>query len=188
MHTVFDIGANTGTWSRRAKSLFREAEFYLFEPNERLVHAHDLPGKSRSIKAAVSRSSGKKQFYVYENSVYSGLNRSTEAIDLADIVDVDVVSIDDFIRYSGARVPSLIKVDVEGTEMDVLEGMTTTLGSPERMLIVCEFSSLSGELVEIDKFLSNWGFSLFSLYNGYVDPRSGLKFGDALFGRISSER
>ena len=44
---------------------------------------------------------------------------------------IAVVSGDEIIAKNDARAPNLIKIDVEGHELEVLEGMTATLKRPE---------------------------------------------------------
>lgn len=56
--------------------------------------------------------------------------------DRSGSVEVDVVTIDDFADARGLPPPSLVKIDVEGAELEVLRGMTETLRSHAPVLIV----------------------------------------------------
>ena len=47
--------------------------------------------------------------------------------DISGRLEVSIVAIDDAIAQRGLRPPSLVKIDVEGAEIDVLGGMTETL-------------------------------------------------------------
>jgi hypothetical protein len=52
-------------------------------------------------------------------------------------IDVAMTSLDDFIRSHSARGPTLVMIDVEGAEIEVLRGMRETV-LRHRPVIMCE--------------------------------------------------
>jgi FkbM family methyltransferase len=99
---------------------------------ERNVAANHL-GQVTIVRAAAGRAPGDREFYVrgdvsavnsfYPTSVYAGVTR---------IVRVPVLPIDDLV--DGAV--DLVKIDVEGAELEVLAGMSRVLTSPGLRLVV----------------------------------------------------
>ncbi|EFK95072.1 conserved hypothetical protein, partial [sediment metagenome] len=59
--------------------------------------------------------------------------------DGCDSVEVDVTTVDDFVRERNISV-DLIKMDVEGSEPDVLEGMVDTLNRNPGIKIITELA------------------------------------------------
>jgi hypothetical protein len=62
------------------------------------------------------------------------------------VIDVELVAIDDLIRSGELRPPALVKIDVEGAEIAVLEGMRETIGR-HRPAIICELHGTHSEFV-----------------------------------------
>lgn len=140
---VYDIGANIGYFTMlAARRVGNGGQIYAFEPVRRNA-------------AAIMRSAELNHFdnvTVYERAVGAAggiaelnLARHIGGAMLASIgappdkvgsFPVEVVAIDDFIDEMRLRPPSLIKVDVEGAELDVLRGMTRTLIAYAPVLIV----------------------------------------------------
>ena len=128
---VWDVGANEGLYTRRFAGLVDgEGQVVAFEPApatfDRLVtNTADLP-TIVNLQLALSTESGEASFFYSETSdVESGLSRASGGEDAQEMkVRVergDVVAAD----YP----PNMIKIDVEGFELQVLEGLAQTLAS-----------------------------------------------------------
>jgi len=62
------------------------------------------------------------------------------------VLEVDVVAVDELVA-DGLRAPDVVKIDVEGSELAVLEGMRETIRSHEPV-IICELHATNVEFVE----------------------------------------
>jgi hypothetical protein len=78
----------------------------------------------------------------------------TQAAPDAKIYEINVVSIDDFV-LQGNRPPSLIKIDVEGFELSVLQGAQNTLARV-RPLVICEVRK--DAWTPLSSFMSSVGY------------------------------
>lgn len=83
--------------------------------------------------------------------------------DASDDPVVRTITGDRYIRSQDARIPAALKIDVEGAERRVLEGMHETLGNPECRLVYCEVHpSLLPEFDDseddVTEFLTEHGF------------------------------
>jgi len=70
---------------------------------------------------AVSSTSGWSCFYVSPNSEASSLNQRTETDGKVQRVDVRTITLEDFLLSEQLESIDLLKMDIEGAELDVLE-------------------------------------------------------------------
>jgi FkbM family methyltransferase len=117
---IFDIGANVGFYSLLASVLTGSTgHVFAFEPlprNLSLLRRHIALNKSDNITvidAAVARESGSTRF-MNGNPASSGICENGE-------LTVRTVALDDINLPKPARV-DLLKIDVEGAELSVLQG------------------------------------------------------------------
>jgi FkbM family methyltransferase len=167
----YDLGANIGFFTTLAARLVGDGgRVYAFEPNpECAAQARRnaaLNGFSHVevIEAAVSSASGRARLHL------GGTNLSSTIVDAAPGPEIDValMSVDDFIRDRAARGPTLVMIDVEGAEVDVLRGMRETVAR-HRPFIMCEVHWIN------DAFLSYCADQLAPI--GYsVRPLTGEQF------------
>jgi FkbM family methyltransferase len=139
---VFDIGAHAG----HSALLFRQrcAKVFAFEPDPEPFRtlATRFCGCAAvvPIQAAVGRSAGTVQLSLDHRGPAAGSSSLlghlfTESERLqAPKVPVQVLTIDDFCRDQGV-VPDFIKIDVEGSEPDVIEGAWAILSQARPPLI-----------------------------------------------------
>jgi FkbM family methyltransferase len=123
--TVYDIGANVGFFSLLASRLAGSGGIvYAFEPqprNVRLLEFHRAANgitNLRILDAAVSARDGVAQFQSAKGPAMGSLAESGEYA-------VTTVTVDSF--ASDHRPPDVMKIDVEGAEVEVLTGATKTL-------------------------------------------------------------
>lgn len=123
-HVVLDIGANVGLFSiwlaRRAPGV-RVAAFEPFPENYQAL-VGNLTGWDHRIKAfnlAVGRTSGHGQMLATGGR---SLDHRLAFSDSAGAPVVSVISLSDAIRLTGSDTIDLLKLDVEGAELDILEG------------------------------------------------------------------
>lgn len=126
---VYDVGANVGVYSLLASSRVGAAgRVYAFEPMERnlgYLHRHLRLNRTQNcfvLEAAVSDTDGTRRFSTADWDYSMGR--------LAQEGEIVVASITlDSCVYGEKRLPppNLIKIDVEGAEMEVLAGASRML-------------------------------------------------------------
>lgn len=147
---VFDIGANIGLFSLFfAKSVHPNGQIFSFEPNP-IVYKELLRNLAvnnfsniRTFQLAVGSSNYKdKLVFPLSNKGTGTLNKNIQA-DITsrnslDIVtaEIEVVSLDNFIFNEELSLPDFIKIDVEGFEFDVLNGMKNILRNKKPELYI----------------------------------------------------
>lgn len=123
-----DIGAHSGAVLREIVRCAPRGRHIAYEPlpefAERL--AREFPAVDVR-NAAVSNQAGEATFYrIRDDPMQSGLHRRTNAESVpADALTVKIEKLDDSLPEGYA--PSLIKIDVEGGERQVIEGAIETI-------------------------------------------------------------
>ena len=137
--TVLDIGANTGLFSLVAQTVNPRAKVWGFEPlqefNQTFTKNCRMNGYPIQVaRVALSNFSGKASFYVPEEeggNVYSSSlsleHYSRHQQTKPKEFQVDVVLGDDFIRDKKITNIDLVKIDAEGHDAEVLEGLKETI-------------------------------------------------------------
>jgi FkbM family methyltransferase len=137
---AFDIGANAGIYSLLfSDRVGPSGRVVAFEPSltnigylRRHMALNDATNVSL-VPAAVSRQTGKAMIDL-------GSDSSTGQISPDGALQIDTITLDDFVAEENCR-PSLIKVDVEGAEVEVLEGASATLRDVAPLLLIATHSA-----------------------------------------------
>jgi FkbM family methyltransferase len=147
---VWDVGANVGFYTQRfAKLVGDHGLVVAFEP---------APGAANKLRqdfsqhpnvvireVALSNVVGTSTFTV------TGASASTNSLSSApsdggSCIEVPVSTGDNEVAHQTATTPSILKIDVEGYELEVLKGMTLTLGQDvlRAVFIEVHFAILNG--------------------------------------------
>jgi FkbM family methyltransferase len=148
---VLDVGSNVGLTAIAFDQLVPDGRIFAFEPSPRNYELLQKNLKENScsrveaVNMAVGSSTGEVSFF--DTRAYgAGSFAMNDVAQLAarhhsgDLIKVPSVSIDDFVEDRGLDRVDLIKIDVEGFELDVLEGARKTLAT-HRPITILEFNS-----------------------------------------------
>jgi FkbM family methyltransferase len=143
---VLDVGANIGVFSLAAAERFPDAAIYAFEPGpdaySRLVRNLDLNGAANVTPVNLA---------VYSNCSIMGFSAegstSTGCVTGGGVLTVQTVTLDEFCLRNEIRRVGLIKINVEGAEVEVLRGAEKTLGITDWLVAECHSSALA-DMVE----------------------------------------
>jgi FkbM family methyltransferase len=131
-----DVGAHQGEILRHMVHLAPEGVHTAFEPLPAFhgVLLRKFPGV-HVHRVALSDCAGTRRFqHVVTNPAYSGfLRRQYERVEQVEEIEVQTGRLDDLLPQE--MVISLVKIDVEGAELEVLRGGTATLRRSRPALI-----------------------------------------------------
>lgn len=177
--TVVDVGANVGMLSLAlARSVGALGKVYAFEAEPEL---QDLLAKSFALngvpwvelrRQAAGRKAGTATFHVSPISGHSSLyDLPGEEAPKSRQITVEVAALDEVL----AEVPAvdLVKIDVEGAELDVLAGMEKLIARNPGLAIVAEFGP--SHLARVGQTPQQW-FDAFEAHGflGYaIDEATG---------------
>ncbi len=184
---VIDAGANVGQYATKLRENGYQGYMLSFEPSsaafQTLTRVASRDKRWTCRREAVGAKAQQSQLFVAENSVSSSLLEATPAllqsVPRARAVgqeSVQVVRIDDLAaELNLSRRKSLLKLDVQGWELEALRGAQQSLGSIE--LVEAEQSLIplyvgDPSLTDLLGFLAQRGFGLISIEPNTLDPRS----------------
>jgi FkbM family methyltransferase len=149
---VYDIGANLGFFSLVAARLVGpEGRVLAFEPapeNAEAIRRNaelNLISQVMVIPRAVSSRAGTARLQIVDDQSWSRLEEFGRHPDTERVLEVETVTIDELVGSGELPPPALVKIDVEGAEVAVLEGMRTTIEA-HRPVIVCELHDTNAEV------------------------------------------
>ena len=184
----YDIGANVGSYSLIAyRRCGGDLTVYSFEPgcmtyphlcqNIQLNQAGD---RISPFQVALFDYTTVAMFH-YQNLLTGGaLHALDEPKDWRGEEFTPVSSLpalcyrlDDFVHQFELSTPTHVKIDVDGTELDILKGAAKTLQAPTVRTLVLETFDGSPYFAEIGQLITQYGFELHSRENDnylYIKP------------------
>jgi len=199
--TVVDVGAHRGQFALFALNEFPRATVHCIEPQPSAIDGlRRLLGSDSRVRihaVAATAGQGEATMHVSRRSDSSSLLPIGEAqvdafpgTEEEATMNVPTVSLD-ALRHPGDLVgPTLMKVDVQGAELEVLNGAARVLGSVDELVVEASFTqlyrgqALAGEVVA---HLGRAGFELGGCFNAAVDRRGRFLQADLLFSRPATE-
>lgn len=195
--TVVDIGANRGQFALAARHCFPEAKIVSFEPLTepaacwRAVFSGDACAKL--VEAAVGPEKGMAEIHLSERDDSSSLLPITECQEelfpgTSEIgtATICVMRLADALAGRQIDPPALLKLDVQGFELQALAGCEDLLGHIDWVYAECSFLELyAGQSLadEVIAWLRMRGLRLAGVYNMAYDARGRAVQADFLFGR-----
>ncbi len=150
---LFDCGAFTGDTIEDFVTFTNKKykKIVAFEPDEKNVKRlnafiNNKIGNVVVIQKATGDKNGKVSF-LNKGNMFS---KTVDVKDSSDELSVDIVRLDNYIDYH----PTLIKMDIEGSELDSLIGATQIIKTQKPKLAICIYH-MPFDFYEIPKFLKS---------------------------------
>ncbi len=181
---VFDVGANRGEYARAVMELAPDARLFSFEPHPRtFAGLSQLAGALgfTATNAACGAHRGTIELWDYrdaDGSSHASIHREViEELHRGDAIsrEVPVETVDGFAEAHGIDRLALLKIDVEGHELAVLEGAGRLLERHAVEAVHFEFNEMN---VVSRSFLRDFeqrlpGYTLFRLLPRGLLPLAG---------------
>jgi len=178
-NTIIDIGANRGQFALLARSCFPDADILSFEPLggacEVFREVFRFDSKTSLYQVAIGPERADCTFHVSRRADSSSLLPITKTqsevfpgTEERETTSVSVAPIFEMVQVDRLRGPIILKLDVQGYELQALKGCREVLPKVAVVIVECSFielyegQSLAGEVVA---FLSQHGFDLHCVYN-----------------------
>ena len=172
---VIDVGANYGFYS-----------YYLAKKDKFVEAFEPLPGCAVTISAyrsprirvhnvALSSTSGMLRLFtpIFNGEPYPACSTFTSVVGPHESCEVPVRTLDEYFFEDVC----LVKIDVEGHELEVLRGAVQNL-QRERPVILVEIEQrhLGGPIIDVFKYIQGCGYEGFFFLQGKMRPISEFSF------------
>jgi FkbM family methyltransferase len=161
--TVIDVGAALGTFE--LYETFPDAEHILIEPvieNEPYLDKICQSLKHASyLIAAATEQPGEITLTVSDNLIHSSADFEPSSSQLgSDTRTIPAITLDQLCAERNLTPPYLLKIDVDGNEVDVLRGATQMLQQTEYVIIEV---SLFNQIHRVIDFMRSQGFVIYDI-------------------------
>jgi FkbM family methyltransferase len=193
--SIIDVGAHTGEIAKQFADLYHPDFFAFVEPLPQMrpsLESLRLASQQKFFFCALGRTSGNAKLNVLANAPSSSLLEPAEqleekyhvSMDKVQVVDVEVRTLDDVFDECNLKELDLLKIDVEGYEIEVFEGGRKALENTR--VIVCEvvfFEAHNGRPLfgDVYAYLRKNGFELRGLVGYVYDDHALPLHCDAVF-------
>ncbi len=177
VRTIFDVGANVGDWSCDCARLFKDASIHSFEPVPATyeVLAKRVRSEPRITPHlfGLSNAEGGAEFTYYgpENSFLSTLVAPIHDHLESTRVSIKLRKGDDVLEGLSVKRIDLLKIDVEGMEHEVLEGLAQAFADGRVGFIQFEKQPGRRLLKDYYQLLGLYDYRIGKIYSQYVDFR-----------------
>lgn len=177
-----DVGAHRGHWTEMLKEVFPDTEVLMIEPQPELAGALDevcsrLPGVQWVATAAGAQEETRLQT-IWEDLQGSSFLPRPDADRAAAGVQrpAQVRRLDDLLRERGGRAPDLVKLDVQGFELEVLRGCPSIFGKTEIFVMETSLYAFLDDiplLREVIAFMADREYEIYDIAGQIRRPVDG---------------
>jgi FkbM family methyltransferase len=193
---IVDVGANAGQWASKVSAVFPSVPLHMIEPQAECRQALDVLRASRTgvevHNVLVSRPGAGDLMMAAAAGGSTGAHVVRDPGVHADLVAMPATTLDELLALRiGARERVLLKLDVEGHELDVLAGAHRLLSRVEAIVSEVQFYDIGGAgnpvFAQYVAALDRLGFLLYDIAALSQRRRDGrLAVGDVVFARRGS--
>jgi FkbM family methyltransferase len=193
-----DAGANIGQYATQLRSTGYKGQIISFEPQKRafeqLLKKANATANWKAVNAGLGSEDGNAVLNISENSVSSSIFDMSETLAnaAAEVAyvgteEIKICRLDTFINQQLPGKKIFLKIDAQGYESKILEGLGKCFEQVYALQLETAFVTLyKGELLfdELRKTIEEKGFYLSSIEGGFTDEASGrLLQADVIFLR-----
>ena len=172
---VYDIGACVMHWTRHAKHNWPDATYVLFDAEPNVEQILSKSGDRYHI--GVLTDTDNKELKFYHNPDHPGGNsyyqETTGAFTEKHAEIMTGMTLDTIVSRNNYPLPDLIKMDIQGAELDVLRGATNTLKNVKDIILEAQhvdYNNGAPQALQVIQYMSTLGFELIGNFSrGPVD-------------------
>lgn len=159
-HIVWDVGAHDGEWSFHSHLLSPRGKFFLFEPNPSHQLAHSRLGFDSFEVLLLSKEEPVK-FYSTGGTGDSVFKEKSSSYENLEGRDIMARTLENVMMEQNLSVPSVIKLDTQGSELEVLKGFESKLKEVRFLILELSLNAYNEgqpSMSEVISFLESQSF------------------------------
>lgn len=162
LNIVYDVGACTGNFSRWLRdSALYNSTYYLFEANFEYFHKL-LDPSFNSFITLLSNEDGKEiDFWAGLNTGDSYYKETTSIYENTGSKKLKSTTLDKMIVDKNLPIPNFLKIDTQGSELDILSAAKNLMGKTEMILCECpiiEYNKGAPKMSEYLDFFKSYDY------------------------------
>jgi FkbM family methyltransferase len=166
--TAVDVGAFCGDWTRLAKDVFPSCQIVMVEPQERRwLNLRDVCSECQDVSCEAVLLGASDGARVEFNEMSTGSSVFAEASPVSrTTVTKQTTTLDALVRARGWTGVDLLKLDVQGYELEVLKGAAQCLPTCEFVLLECSLIPINRGcplIADVLAFMRERGFRLLDI-------------------------
>jgi FkbM family methyltransferase len=187
---IIDIGAHNGDWTTEVYKIFRSASFIAVEalPTKKHVLERAFRGMEVKIYTKLLGGSSKRNIPFY--SMETGSSVLSELTSFSrEVIYLDMITLDEIATHENVEKNVLLKLDVQGFEMEVLKGASSVLCKVDIICMELSLLNYNDGAPLADKvipFMKDLGFVIFDI-TGFVRKSTDFSLIQADFIFIKEE-
>lgn len=176
---IYDLGANVGVFSRWVLNQCDVEKIYQFEPTPDLFfYLKSTFGhleKVESFEIAVAGNSREDSFHIFENSVsntlldFNGKNETWKGS-----IKIKCVNLEEFVKENLLQLPTFLKIDIESSEYEALEGVSDKFFSTVRQIFLEYHDNTNGKILNLIKRFLHLGYRMCLRKGDSLESLSGV--------------
>jgi len=171
---IYDIGANHGDWTREMKKLYSESSYHLFEAFEE-NNKYNTEASYHNV--LLSKEDNKivdfhciKEGFNTGNSMYLELSGAFNPNNYYTI-QKKTRTLDSYIEENNIPLPDFIKIDVQGAELDVLDGGKNCLENSTMVLLevsIHQYNKDSPLFADVIHYMNKHNFVVIDMIENHI--------------------
>ena len=164
---IYDIGSCVLHWTNKAKEVWPDATYVLFEA----MHEAEFLYSGYQYHMGVLCEEDNKEVKFYKNTKQPGGNSYYREIghpESAQLFPADRyvietgMTLDTIVNQKGFPLPDLVKIDVQGSEKDIIQGGRTTMSKAKHMIVEMQHTNYNDgapQVFETGPYIESLGWT-----------------------------
>ena len=191
---IVDVGCGYGEWTKKLLNIFPKSDFYLFDADKNNIEKLDiLKKKNKNINYKICLLTDDNKTYNFYNMGYGSSIFEEQTSHNRNVEKITSFTLDQELPDELKRqTNNLIKLDVQGSELKVLEGLKETINAFEVIILEVSIHNYNKDSPLFDKVMNYMNEKDYRLYDLFDLKRLGnnesflVQF-DCVFVRKNSE-